>query len=101
MEILTAYWIKIAATLIVFVALMVLFFRQSAGGGNGLNVSSELEKLGEEIKPDTINPLYFINDKISSANHYFEGHAKESAEKSEKLFDHLIAEIKSYLAQRS
>ncbi len=45
MEILTAYRIEIFAALVVLAVLVILFFKR---GGNGQNVSSELEKLGED-----------------------------------------------------
>ena len=50
MEILTVYWIKILATLVVFAVLLVLFFKQSATIKDGRDVGSELEKLGEPIR---------------------------------------------------
>jgi len=33
-EIITAYWIKIFATLVVFVGLIILFLRSGGGGSN-------------------------------------------------------------------
>ena len=50
-SLLTAYWIKIFATLAIFIALMVLFFRNGNKQTQGANTSSlkaKIKKLGEE-----------------------------------------------------
>jgi len=64
--ILTVYWVKIAATLMVFGALMALFIRQSKkqaeGGGTGkLAVKSRIEKLGTEytVLDDVVVPAKY------------------------------------------
>lgn len=51
LTILNLYWIKIGASLLVFIALMALFFRQSreqAKDGGGPSVRSRIEKLGKD-----------------------------------------------------
>jgi restriction system protein len=48
---LNLYWVKIGASLLVFIGLMGLFFRQSrkqAEGNGGASIRSKVEKLGED-----------------------------------------------------
>ncbi|GJL77554.1 MAG: hypothetical protein NPINA01_05430 [Nitrospinaceae bacterium] len=51
LSILNLYWVKIGASLVIFIGLMALFFRQSgkqATGGGVPSVQSKVEKLGED-----------------------------------------------------
>ena len=51
LTILNLYWIKIGASLLIFIGLMGLFFRQSrkqAEGNGGASIRSKVEKLGED-----------------------------------------------------
>lgn len=48
---LNLYWVKIGASLLVFIGLMGLFFRQSrkqSEGNGGVSIRSKVEKLGED-----------------------------------------------------
>lgn len=64
-SILAVYWVKIAATLVVFGALMALFIRQSKkqakGGPETLSVKSRIEKLGNEytVLDDVVVPAKY------------------------------------------
>lgn len=64
-SILTVYWIKIAASVVVFGGLMALFIRQSRkqadGGGEKISVKSRIEKLGDEytVLDDVVVPARY------------------------------------------
>ncbi|MDP7556255.1 MAG: nuclease-related domain-containing protein [Nitrospinaceae bacterium] len=57
-EIITAYWIKIFATLVVFVGLIILFLRS---GGGGLNISG-VEQIKNEL--DRLDEKYVVFDNV-------------------------------------
>lgn len=64
-SILTVYWVKIAASLVVFGALMALFIRQSRKqadrGTEELSIKSRIAKLGEEytVLDDVVVPAKY------------------------------------------
>ena len=50
-EIITAYWVKVFATLVVFVGLIILFLRSGGGGSNisgAEQIKNELDRLDEK-----------------------------------------------------